>query len=134
MEGNDWVTCSGEKFTTHKVYDTEFGPIVRNGNYVTLQYYGEPFQVINENYLKTDSCPSTCQRKSFQIFSVERQDPNCPNDYRETNFKCLGRPIQKNDNVFLLNPIIARGYLTYPAKIRECPGYVITEDDKTNCP
>lgn len=142
MTGNDWNSCSGERF---RLYLTGYGDgePVRSGDRIAL-YYGKDHWLScwgSGGVCPTRSCPGygrwdstdtrKCRGEMFWIFSPERQG-RCSSDTRKT---CRGEPIQKGDNVFIQYSL--KDGTSYwlseddkDIRTRTCPGIYISKDDR----
>lgn len=142
MTGNDWNSCSGERFT---LYLTHYRPgePVRYGDSIAL-YYGAGHWLScwgSGGVCPTRSCPGygrwdssdtkSCRGERFWIYSPERQG-RCSSDIRKG---CRGKPLQRGDNVFIVYSVKGgRGYWLSEddkdIRTRTCPGLYINSDDK----
>ena len=150
MNGNDWNSCSGERFLLY-LLSYRYGEPVRSGDRIGLKYgwnfskqTGHWLSCWGGSYCPTRPCPGyswdssddkNCRGEMFWIFSPERQG-SCSSDTRK---RCRGEPIQKGDNVFILYSIKrdGRGYwLSQDDKdirTQTCPGIYIEKSDKLRC-
>ena len=143
-----WPATTGVHVAARRSFCTwcyVYGELVRSGDQVAM-YYGKGHWLScwgSGGVCPTRSCPGyswdssdtrNCRGEMFWIYSPKRQGSSSS----DTTVSCRGKPIQKDDNVFIQYSIKkGEGWWLSEddedIRTRTCPGLHINDEDKRRC-